>query len=287
MTEQLISSNVTLGQVNELAVLRVHNKRASASIALQGAHIYEFTPVNGDNLLFVSTAETFEAGSAIRGGIPVCWPWFGPHTKNKTAPAHGLVRDVNWQYEVISDHDARTDIKFWFETTGDNANFPYRARVELLASIGDTLVVSLTTSNLDDQPFLISQALHTYFKCKDVADVRLHGLAGACFLDKLTSENRYVPTEFRFDQEIDWVLQEPGAPVGFTGLGHANIKLTRLGSRSLVIWNPWVEKSKTLSHFQADDYRQMFCVETGNVSEDSRLIKPKQNHVMLMELGHG
>lgn len=283
MKEQLISTNVTLDQINELDVLRIHNTSASASIALQGAHIFEFTPVNGDNLLFVSAAEPFSSGSPIRGGIPVCWPWFGPHTA-PNAPAHGLVRDAIWDYEIVADSDSRTDVRFWLETTGDDEHFPVKARIELLASIGETLIVSLTTSNLDEQPFLVSQALHTYFRCENIDDVRLHGLTGACYLDKLTAENRYVPTEFRFNQEIDWVLREPGQPVGLTGLGHANIKLTRLGSRSLVIWNPWIAKSKKLSHFLAEEYRSMFCVETANVSEDSRLIKPKQNHVMLMEI---
>lgn len=284
ITDTALSSHVTLSQVNELDVLRIQNQSACATIALQGAHLFEYAPTGQANLLFVSDAESFNQGSAIRGGVPVCWPWFGAHSKNNDAPAHGFARSQNWQYTLNNDSDTRTDLTFWLETDASDANFPYRARVELFVSIGETLVMSLTTQNLGEDAFLISQALHSYFKCDDIAEVQLHGLAGACYQNKLTQENLYIPTQFNFNQEIDWVVREPGTPVGITGLGKHAIKLTRIGSRSLVLWNPWIDKSKTLSHFRADDYKKMVCVETANVSEDSRLVKARDSHVMLMEI---
>lgn len=284
MTEQLISTHVTLSQLNELDVLRIQNQQANASIALQGAHIFEYAAVNGRNLLFTSQVEPFSKGKPIRGGIPICWPWFGPHEKESEAPAHGFVRNQLWQYEVVSDSEDRTDIKFWLETDGSDIGFHHKARVELLASIGRTLVVSLTTINLDENPFLISQALHTYFNCDDIEQVRLHGLHGVCYFDKVTDENQYFPSDFTFNQETDWVLREQGNPVGISGTGGQTLKLSRIGSQSLVVWNPWIEKSKHLSQFMPDEYQRMFCVETANASEDSRLIKPNQSHVMLMEL---
>lgn len=284
MKEPYLSQHVTLDQLNELDVLRIQNDSASASIALQGAHLFEYTPSGRENLLFVSKAETFEAGQAIRGGIPVCWPWFGPHATESNVPAHGFVRDQIWQYDIVSDTSERTDIKLWFDTNGSEAGFVRKARVELLASIGKTLAVSLTTVNLDEQPIHLSQALHTYFRCENIDDVRLHGISGACYQDKLSGENKYVPSQFRFNQETDWIIQEAGEPIGLSGLGGNSIKMTRFGSRSLVVWNPWIEKSKNLSHFLSEEYRSMFCVETANVSEDSRLIKPNQSHVMVMEL---
>jgi glucose-6-phosphate 1-epimerase len=284
MTDTVLTPNITLSKANELDVLRIVNQSACATIALQGAHIFEYTPTGQQNVLFVSEAERFETGKAIRGGIPVCWPWFGAHTSDNGAPAHGFVRTAIWQYEVVLDTDSRTDIRFWQETMGNELGFPHKARVELLVSVGETLIVSLTTQNKSEEPFLISQALHTYFKCDEISQVQLHGITGACYQDKLTLENKYIPTEFRFDKEIDWVVQDQGQPVGFTGIGTQAIKLTRMGSRSLVIWNPWVEKSKSLSHFHPEDYKKMFCVETTNTSEDSRLVKPRDNHVMVMEI---
>ncbi len=284
MTEQCLSSYVSVSQINELDVLRIRNAEANATIALQGAHLIEFSPLDNPNNLFVSSAEKFEKGKAIRGGIPICWPWFDAHKDNKEAPNHGFARTSIWQYEIVGENDSRTDIKLWLDTDGTETGFPFRARAELLVSIGKTLVISLATYNLSEQPFLLSQALHTYFPCQDIANVEIHGLHGVCYNDSLTGENAYFPSDFRFNQEIDWVLQEAGKPVVFSGLGQADIKLTRMGSRSLVVWNPWIEKSKRLSQFQADEYKKMFCVETTNVSEDSRLIKPNESHILMMEL---
>jgi len=282
MTETAISAHVSISTVNQLEILRIQNNAASASIAIQGAHIFEYTPINEKNLLFVSKAEPFNSESAIRGGIPVCWPWFGPHKEGHGQ--HGLVRTALWQYEIVSDTAQRTDLRFWIELDGSDIGFPHKAKAELFVSIGKTLVVSLTTTNLDNAPILISQALHSYFVCQDISDVRVHGLAGAVCFDSVSRKNVYVPHEFIFNKETDWIIRDKGQPLAFTGLGQHPIKLTRMGSRSIVVWNPWIEKSKTLSQFVAPEFQQMFCIETGNVSEDSRMIKPGKTHVMLMEL---
>ncbi len=287
MTDTVLSSHVTLSRINQLDVLRIQNNQASATVALQGAHLIEYTPADGDNLLFVSKAETFEQNKAIRGGIPICWPWFGPHTQNTAAPAHGFVREALWDYEVIEDQAERTDIRFTFLTKGTEVGFEYKAKAELLISIGKTLVMSLTTMNLDNKPFSVSQALHSYFNCEDITKVKLHGLTGACYFDKISEQNAYVPTEFQFDREIDWVVRDQGEPIALTGLGQAPFQLNRLGSGSVIVWNPWIEKAKTLSHFLADEYQSMFCVETANASEDARLIKANDKHALVMELNPG
>ena len=284
MSDQSLSQYVTLSQLNELAVLRISNREASAKLALQGAHLIEFARQQQPNCLFVSSQERYQHGKAIRGGIPVCWPWFGKHADNPAAPAHGFARTAEWQYEIVADTAERTDIKLWLDTDGNDANFPFRAHVELLVSIGQTLILSLSTINRDDKAFLISQALHSYYPCQAIDQVRIHGLHGAFYNDSRSGTNAYFPSNFQFDREIDWIVLEPGKPVGFSGLGQASMKLTRIGSRSLVVWNPWIEKSQQLSQFHPEEYRRMFCVETANVSEDSRLIKPGKSHVMMMEL---
>ncbi|MBL7005273.1 MAG: D-hexose-6-phosphate mutarotase [Gammaproteobacteria bacterium] len=284
MTENFLSSHLTLDKINQLDVLRIQNKAASAVIAVQGAHIFEFTPTEGHNLLFVSEAENFETGKAIRGGIPICWPWFGAHKEVKEATAHGFVRNQPWQYKLVHDSENRTDIKFWFETSGTDVGFEHQARVELLVSIGDTLQVSLTTHNLDTHPFIISQALHSYFNCQNISDVRIFGIEGFRYLDSVTQKSNCVPNDFSFDREIDWIVIDQGQAIELSGLAQPSIRLSRSGSRSLVIWNPWIEKSKTLSQFHKFDYKKMFCLETTNISEDSRLVKPNASHLMKMEL---
>ncbi|EAR10525.1 D-hexose-6-phosphate mutarotase [Reinekea blandensis] len=287
MTDQFISTHITLSQLNELPVLRIHNKQANATIALQGAHLIEYSPVGGTNLLFVSEAETYQQGQAIRGGVPICWPWFGPHRNQPDAPAHGFVRTCEWSHEIVADEPDRTDIRFFLITDGSDPGFPYAARVELLVSIGATLVMSLSTENLGDEPFLISQALHSYFRCNNIDDVRLHGLSGACYNDKVTGENAYVPSDLVINREIDWVIQDSGEAIALIEAGQPRFKLSRIGSRSVILWNPWIEKAKTLSHFNEEEYRQMICIEAANATEDSRLVKPRQSHVLVMEVAGG
>jgi glucose-6-phosphate 1-epimerase len=284
MTEQFLSEHISQSALNELPVLRITNDRASATISLQGAQVLEYTPVNGDNLLFTAQGEPFKQGQAIRGGIPICWPWFGKHPTLADAPMHGLARELAWQYRVVADTDTRTDLLFWLDCDGQHPAFPYQARAELLVSIGSSLVVSLTTLNLGSEPFQLSQALHTYFACRDHRQVRITGLAERPYLDKLTGNSGHFPYAFSFDREIDWVVSDLGQPLLLRGLGQKAIQMTRLGSRSVVVWNPASEKSQTLSHFLPDEYQRMFCVEASNALEDCRLINSHSSHVLVMEL---
>ncbi|MFQ3230436.1 D-hexose-6-phosphate mutarotase [Reinekea sp.] len=279
-----LSPNVSLDQYQNLRCLRIQNNSACATIFLQGAHLTEYSPTGSTNLLFVSAQETYSENEAIRGGVPICWPWFGPHANETNAPAHGFVRTREWQYEIVKESPDRTDIQFSFETTGDDLGFPFRARAELLISIGDTLVMSMTTKNLGEDAIPLSQAMHTYFACDDVEQVRLTGLTGRQTLNKLTNTSISFPKDFSFNQEVDWVVLDDGQPLLITGTGKDAIQLTRLGSRSVVVWNPWQEKAKTLSNFHPSEFRKMFCVETTNAADDARLLKPKQGHSMVMEL---
>ena len=279
-----LSQHVALSTINELPVLKIQNQQASACIAIQGAHLIEYTPTNKANVLFVSNEEPYIKGKAIRGGIPICWPWFGAHETLSDVPAHGFVRDKDWQYEIVSDSLERTDIRFSFTTEGEQAGFAYPARCELLVSIGETLLMSLTTNNTGDKPFEISQALHSYFQCADIQDVRIKGLKNSQFLDQLSDSVYELKKSFKFEQEVDGIVLDRGQPVELKGLGQSTVTLIREGSNSLVLWNPWIEKSKRLSSFDALDYLRMVCVEVTNTSEDSRLVKPGKSHTLFMEI---
>ncbi|MBU2862348.1 D-hexose-6-phosphate mutarotase [Reinekea forsetii] len=284
MTPLQISKTVQHDQYNELDCLRINNSAASATIFLQGAHITEYSKTQSNNLLFVSKAEPFKAKEAIRGGIPICWPWFGPHSTQSNAPAHGFARTRIWQYSLVHESDHRTDIMFKLETDGHDIGFPYKATAELLISVGETLAMSLTTTNLGDEPFAISQAMHSYFACEDIASVKVTGLTGEQVLDTRNGASKPFPRDFSFHKETDWTVLDKGQPILLSGTGRPAIQMNRLGSRSVVVWNPWLEKASTLSHFQPQDYQSMFCVETTNAGDDARLIKPKQAHALAMEI---
>lgn len=283
MQETSLSPTVVLSTINQRQVLRVANEQACASIAIEGAHVFEFQPANQDNLLFVSRAESFETGEAIRGGIPVCWPWFGTHPSMPDAPSHGTARTQNWDYQITVDESDRTEIVFRFHQA-QNEFVPTELKAELTVSIGKTLLMSLSTENVGESPIQISQALHTYFRVTDIAETQVQGFPPCRYLDKLSGQSHEIKGTVTIDQETDWVIQDQGQPMVITANNPSAVKMTRLGSRSVVLWNPWIEKSKTLSHFLPHEYQQMVCLEAGNVGEDARLLKPGQSHALIMEL---
>lgn len=277
-----ITLETTPGGLQRLCVV---NESAVATLYLQGAHLTSFRPHGQDDLLWVSDAETYQPGQAIRGGIPVCWPWFGPHPDGAPYPSHGLVRTALWNWEVVRDDAKISQLRLWLETGGTDSGFAHRARVELVVTVAASLTLRLITTNLGDRPFTLSQALHSYLPITSPDNVRLTGLTGYPYLDKLTGTRQPWPEPFAVDQEIDRIVLDEGQPVMLDEPGQVRRFIGREGSRSLVVWNPWIAKSRTLSSFNDDDYRSMLCLEAANAADDSRQLQPSEQHSLTTELG--
>lgn len=265
---------------NGLPYLTLTTSAADVDVFLQGAHITRFQPKGGPDLLWVSSAEDFQPGKPIRGGIPICWPWFGAHPEAAEAPAHGLVRSESWQWQVDEDRLERCQITLTQQTTGDHPAFPYRAKVHLTIRLESDLTLSLTTLNLGDNAFVLSQALHSYFAVADSRSAQLTGLSQFPYYDKVTGERAIWPETFTIDREIDRIVQDAGQPIGLLQPGAMGVELERSGSESIVIWNPWIDKSKSLSNFNDDDYLRMLCIESANADQDTRLIAPGDTHTL-------
>lgn len=263
----------------------IKNQSAEATLYLQGAHLTSFKPRGQADLLWVSGAEPYHPGQPIRGGIPVCWPWFGPHPQNADFPSHGLVRTRIWDWETLRDDAEVSQLRLWLETDGLDGGFRHRARAELFVTVADTLTVTLTTTNLGDSAFTLSQALHSYLPISAPEDVRLTGLSGYPYLDKLNGKRERWPETFVLDREVDRIVLDEGQPVRLEAPGKPPRFVKRAGSRSLVVWNPWITKSRTLSSFNEGDYRAMICLEAANAAEDSRQLAPGEQHSLTTELG--
>lgn len=263
----------------------IKNQSAEATLYLQGAHLTSFKPRGRADLLWVSGAELYRPGQAIRGGIPVCWPWFGPHPQDAGLPSHGLVRTRTWNWETLRDDATVSQLRLWLETDGLDEGFRHRALAELFVTIADTLTVTLTTTNLGTNPLNLSQALHSYLPITAPEGVRLTGLTGYPYLDKLSGNRERWPETFVLDREIDRIVLDDGQPVMLEEPSKPLRFVKRAGSRSLVVWNPWITKSRTLSSFNKEDYRAMLCLEAANAAEDSRQLRPGEQHSLTTELG--
>lgn len=285
---------VRVQQLDELPLLHVANQSASATIALQGAQVLCFQRNDSPHPpIWLSDLAAYRQGQSIRGGIPVCWPWFGDLAHNPqavrqqfpvdNAPAHGLVRGLNWQLETIAESDTSTVITLRCPTA--EIGLAHIA-LQLEITVADTLQLRLQTTSRGDSDFHFTQALHTYFTIGDIHKVAVHGL----------NRGRYIETL------QGWIEKQQDGAVTFTGetdriyldtppridiadpVWQRRITLQAEGSRSAVVWNPWIEKSKRLSQFAPKAWRQMLCIETANVLDDHVCLTPGSSHAIDMTI---
>jgi len=266
-----------------LPLLSIENAYASASISLHGGQVLSYCPVNSEqDLLFVSQQAYFQPDKAIKGGIPVCWPWFGPDPEQRGRPDHGFVRDCGWQLLATgTGADGSTRILLGLrDDDRSQALWPHAFSLELQVIIGATLELALLTHNSGAEPIKVTQALHAYFSVGDVRKAQVLGLAGHEYIDKVRDGARATQSgpinidgpvnRIYLDTRDRLVIDDPS-------LGRS-IHIEREGSRSAVVWNPWVEQSRSMGDFGDDEYLRMICVETTNAAEDAVTIAAGERH---------
>lgn len=241
-------------------VIRVDNALASAEISLFGGHVLGFVPKHDPRQrLWLSPNAVMDGSKAIRGGIPICWPWFG-QAQTPGLPAHGYLRQQQWQVVNVVDDEHHTLVTL-SPTTTQGQGFSGTASVLLDVLVGQRLTISLVTTNQGQQPFSFCAALHSYFAVQDVSAVRLTGLEGD-YLDKTQGFKACpTPAPYVIRGEVDRVHLCPAPEVD---LHEADIvtKVSSQGHDSVVVWNPGAEKSRDIVDMQPQGYLQMLCVET-------------------------
>lgn len=276
---------------NDLPKAVVTNKYATAEIYLHGAHITSFQPNGAEDLLWVSELAQFQAEKAIRGGVPVIWPWFGDHPTDSDKPAHGFARTQSWtvsETQILPGQ--RTKISFKLGHSEETHSlWPHPFLLELHVTVGTQLQIDLVTNNYHSEGVNVSQALHTYFNVGDIDQVSVSGLAGRDYLDKVQGYEQFQQYgDIPFLEEVDRIYLETRDECIITDEAlKRKIHVDKLGSQSTVVWNPWIDKSQKMSDFPNDGYKTMVCVETTNAASDARRIPPRDDHVLtqLIRLG--
>lgn len=265
---------------NGFAYIEVNNSSAEAKIALQGAHLFHYARVGEEPILWLSEVSDFELGKAIRGGVPVCWPWFG-FNEDKTLPQHGFARTALWEFVGSDEVDEKTSSVTLKLTHSDETlkMWLHKFLLELKVTISDKLVMELKTTNLDDKSFSITQALHTYFSVSHISDVAIKGLDNKPYLDALTWKNEVQKGDITFNQEVDRVYQEVDSEIVLSDKNRT-IHIKNDGSSSAVIWNPWIEKTLRMSAMKPNAYESMLCIESANAFDDFKVIKPQESHTL-------
>jgi glucose-6-phosphate 1-epimerase len=272
-----------------LTVAEVGNPAGSATIALQGAHVMTWAPAGEHPVIWLSPFAKFAPGKSIRGGVPVCWPWFGPHPKEPTFPGHGYARTVPW--EVVKTESlagAATRLTFrLLVSDATRVQWPHATELTLVATVGRTLAIDLVTRNNGLAPVTVGDALHTYFEVGDVRNVGITGLEGCSYLDKVDGGKRKTQTGVvTIAGEVDRIYLGSTADCLINDPDHKRrIRVSKRGSRSTVVWNPWTEKAAKMGDFGEDGYLKMVCVESTNAAEDVVSVAPGGSHTLAVVYG--
>lgn len=247
-----------------LPLLQVNTAKCRALIALQGAHLLNFYTASGKPLLWVSPNCDFTPGIALRGGIPVCLPWFGPHPTDSTKPKHGFARNREWQLlDAALDNEGNVKLAFEFNSPA-NELFAFNFRAQLVMDLGDNIKQSLSITNTDSQPFDCSWVLHSYFPVQSLAEVRVEGLAGKTYLDNLEQHAAKPQNgDVDFPYEVDRVFPGVGNPLEIIGSPH--IRITHDNCPSVVVWNPGATNAAKIADIGAGNEQGYVCVERGAV----------------------
>jgi len=266
-----------------IPVVEIKNNQAAAVISLQGAHILSWVPTGNDEVIWVSADATFSMGKSVRGGIPICWPWFGAHESDSSFPAHGFARTVLWDVidtKVLSADE--TEITFRLVTHElDNKlklMWPQATIAEYKISIGKKLTMELTTFNKSDKSMIVGQALHTYFNIDDINNTKVNGLEGKTYLDKTDGFNSKIQDgPISVDSEVDRVYLDTKDDITIDD-EIRKIIIKKQGSHSTVVWNPWKDVAEKMGDLGEEGYQKMLCVESANAADDIVNIKPGENY---------
>ena len=263
-------------------ILEVTTKLANATIALQGAQVVVWEPAGERPVTWLSEEAQYITGKSIRGGAPVCWPWFGPHVSEVKFPAHGYARTAPWEViKTQAQADGRVHLVFRLvECETNRAFWPHSTPLQLHITVGKQLELELVTRNNERSPVTITEALHTYFAVGDVRQLRVLGLDGVEYLDKVGEARRLRQSgQVIFTGETDRIyLNTDGECVIDDLVWKRRIHIKTRGSRSTVIWNPWIDKSIRLGDMGEIGYLGMVCIESANAADNAVTIAPGGEH---------
>ena len=256
---------------------------AQGEMYLHGAHVTSWRPAGREEVLFLSTRSRWEERQAIRGGIPICFPWFRGKADDSSAPAHGFVRTRSWQLYSIVEDQAGVAVTMLIESDEQTRRWwPGEFRLVHRATFGSDLKLELVCRNTGKTPFHFEEALHTYNRVADVNDVRLQGLDGTRFLDNTDSnkEKTQLGDVTIASQTDNAFINARNAVDLVDSKMRRRIRLVKTNSNTTVVWNPWKEAASRLRDLGEDEWEQFLCVEASNIIGSAVALAPGQEHTM-------
>lgn len=271
----------------DLPRVTVDTPAAAAEIYLTGAHMTSWAPAGHDPVLWMSDKSIFSRGVPLRGGIPVCFPWFGPHPSG-TAPMHGFARISEWTLLDVVDQGERAEMVFGLEDTEETRGsvWPHHFRARYTVTVGAELSVSLEVTNTGQTAMTYTESFHTYLAVSDIRVIRLRGLEASSFVDRLAGTESVAATgePLRFEAETERLYVQPGTITLHDPVAERRIRVTAHGSAQTLVWNPWIDKAAAMGDFGDDEWVGMVCIETANALDAAVHLNPGQSHTMAVTI---
>ncbi|MBI6854440.1 D-hexose-6-phosphate mutarotase [Pseudomonas cichorii] len=279
---------------DELNCWRIRHGDAELLVAQQGAHILSYQVAGQEPLIWLNDGALFKQGKPIRAGIPVCWPWFGSLERNpqsvqamrqssEPAKAHGEVRTLDWELLGIGEDGDALLVEFVLpQAEGHLPGWPHNVALKLSIRLDHALNVSLVSYNNGSETVSFSQALHTYFAISDIHQIHIEGLDGLRYIETLENwEERQQSGDLTFVGETDRIYQDTPPLLSIVDPEwKRRVHIQTSGSKSAVLWNPWIEKTSKLADMKPEGWQRMVCVETANVLDDVVTLAPQDMHVL-------
>ncbi len=264
-----------------LTMIQVNTPKAKALISIHAGQVLSYQPDGSDDMLFLSNKAYYQNGKAIKGGAPICWPWFGPDPEGK-GPGHGFVRNRPWNVidtEIIDDNTVKITLGLT-NSTDTHEIWPHQFELSQEIIIGDSLNLTLSTHNIGAESFTITQGFHTYFRVGDITQTSVLGLQDCNYIDKVAGgaeKNQIGPVTAT--AEVDRIYRTISNTLIIDDIAlDRGIQIISQGSHSAVIWNPWEKISKEMADLEDTDYLRFICVETTNADKDAVTVIPGQTH---------
>ncbi len=269
---------------DDFVVIDVVNEQAAATVALNGAQLLRWQPVGEEPVVWLSEDAHFEMGRSARGGIPICWPWFGAHKIEESFPAHGFARNHEWELvEIDKFEDGTTKLLLRLnESRVMHHYWPHSFELEFYITIGKELTLELKTRNCSGDVMELTEALHTYFNVSDIEKVKVIGLDDCLYLDKLEDfQRKHQQGDISIIGETDRIYLDSVRECLIEDSGfRRTIHISKEGSRSTVVWNPWQETAERMGDLGDDGYRSMLCVESANAADNMLQLAPGEEHTL-------
>jgi glucose-6-phosphate 1-epimerase len=266
-----------------LQKILVTSPSAVGEMYLHGAHITSWKPAGREEVLFLSTQSRWEDGRAIRGGVPICFPWFADKADDPNAPAHGFVRTKAWQLDSIAQVEDGVRVSMFTESGEDTKRWcPADFQLGYRVIFGSELSLELVVTNTGRTPLRFEEALHAYHRVENILKTRVAGLDTIQYIDKTDSNRRKIQNgEIAIVSETDRVYMNTSGAIKLEDPGlRRRTHVAKENSRTTVVWNPWMQKAHSMPDFADNEWIQMICIETSNVSDFAVDLAPGQQHRM-------